>query len=62
MSVDKVHYYMITKYLQGWPEKNQSGFNRLVLTGLNHLKKPNFYHLMWSKLENQQFSEVKVNK
>ena len=25
---------------QGWPEKDQSGFNHPVLTALNHLKKP----------------------
>ena len=47
---------------QGWPEKDQSGFNHLVLTGLNHLKKPNFDHHKWSKLKNQDFSEVNINK
>ena len=48
--------------IQGWPEKDQSGFNHPVLTGLNHLKKPNFDHHKWSKLKNQDFSEVNINK
>ena len=43
-------------------EKDQSGLNHLVLTGLNHLKKPNFDHHKWSKLKNQDFSEVNINK
>ena len=49
-------YYIIEDtYIQGWPEKDQSSFDHLVLTGLNHLIKPNFDHLKWSKLKNQDF-------
>ena len=55
------HHYFSLKN-QGWPEKDQSGFDRPVLTGLNHLKKPNFDHLKRSKLKNQDFSEVNINK
>ena len=47
---------------QGWPEKDQFSFDHPVLTGLNHLKKPNFDHHKWSKLKNQDFSEVNINK
>ena len=45
----KISWLYIECEGQGWPEKDQSGFNRPVLTGLNHLKKPNFDHLKWSK-------------
>ena len=47
---------------QGWPEKDQSGLNHPVLTGLNQLKRPNFDHQKWSKLKNLDFSEVDINK
>ena len=53
------HWYLLG---QGWPEKDQSGFNHPVLTGLNHLKKPNFDQHKWSKLKNKDFSEVFINK
>ena len=50
---NKVNNKIVANHMrnQGWPEKDQSGFNRLVLTGLNHLKKPNFDHRKWSKLK-----------
>ena len=61
---DQKEIFQKTKviYFQGWPEKDQSGFNHLVLTGLNHLKKPNFDYNKWSKSKNQDFSEVNINK
>ena len=50
----QLKFNLVISYKQGWPEKDQSG--------LNHLKKPNFDHHKWSKLKNQDFSEVNINK
>ena len=36
--------------IQGWHGQNQSGFNRPVKTGLNHLIKPTKSGQKWSKL------------
>ena len=54
--------FHLDSLVQGRSEKDQSGLNHPVLTGLNHLKKPNFDHHKWSKLKNQDFSEVNINK